>query len=494
MKGRKTYIVNLAIMYGGLFLGFFVSFFKAKVFTPEEIGVLSTIFSGSLIVNTLIVSGSNSAILKYYVTILEDKRKKSAFLLFIGVLPAVLMVLVAILFIILKDIILEYYKEPLLYNYYNYIFVFLVFNFLTTNLDMLFRAEKISAIGNFVNNFLSKVLTALSLISIFFFLNSDFKYFMLVSALMPAIQALLLIGIYKKKIPLGRPDKSFITKEFRKTYYKFSAFMLLSQASSRITEWIDKIFIGAYMNFSWVGIYTVVLSFINLVKVISRAINMSIGPEISKAWHDGDIKKLRERYSEVSIVPLFLGLTILIFFIIFGKNLLEIFDKEYTYGYYALIILTVGELVNIGTSIGGTILKYSDKFKYDLYIQGILFALTIVTNMIFIPIWGINGAAIATALTVSIYNIFKLIIVYKLFKLQPFTLETVKVLINFGVTLTLLIAVKGIFKNYNLLQLFTIAMGIGIFQIATGAWLFRIDSVKKLVGVFINKALNKGKN
>ena len=51
-------------------------------------------------------------------------------------------------------------------------------------------------------------------------------------------------------------------------------------------------------------------------------------------------------------------------------------------------------------------------------------ALMIVLNMIFIPIYGIEGSAFATLITVMIYNTIKLLFVVKKMDLYPFTSKT----------------------------------------------------------------------
>ena len=61
--------------------------------------------------------------------------------------------------------------------------------------------------------------------------------------------------------------------------------------------------------------------------------------------------------------------------------------------------------------------------------------LTIVLNMLFIPLYGINGAAAATFLAVLLYNLAKIWFVNSKFKMQPFTLNTSKVLMLIIVSL-----------------------------------------------------------
>lgn len=479
-------------MYLAMFMGFFTSFFKAKVFTPDEIGVLATIFTLSLIVNIFIVFGSNSGILKHYVTF-KSKYQKTGFILFTSLLPAIIMTIAALLFYIFKDFILSKFDDPLLSKYYNYIYVLFVFNYITTNMDMIFRAESLSKISNIINNFLNKLLTAIFLILVFLMMKGEFKFFFIVSMFLPGVQGLIFIFIYSKKVGFVKPNLDFVTNDYRKKYYTFTSFMFLSQAGNRFTEWIDKVFIGYYLNMSMVGIYTIVISFVNLVKLISRAINLSAGQQITRAWNENDTNKLQRHYTELANLPLSLGLIVLLFLVTWGKKVLLIFDETYVQGYYAMIILTVGALIELGTSCGGNILKYSKKYKFDLYIQFFLLTLAITTNIIFIPRWGINGAAFATAITIALYNLLKLALVYVFFKMQPYTLDTIKIILQYIVIQTLFIKFIPDYDGYNLISLFFIAIITGSIYILIGAYIFRIKELKDLVSVFINKSFNKGK-
>jgi O-antigen/teichoic acid export membrane protein len=69
-----------------------------------------------------------------------------------------------------------------------------------------------------------------------------------------------------------------------------------------------------------------------------------------------------------------------------------------------------------------------------LFLGLMLVFLTIVLNMIFIPIYGITGSAFATLLSITLYSIAKLLFVVKRMHLYPFTNQTVY---SLGITLAL---------------------------------------------------------
>ncbi len=483
----------MVIMYGTLFLGFFNTFFKAKVFTPAEIGVLSTIVSICLIINIFISFGSNSAIIKFYVSIKSNPKEKSAFLLFVLCLPILMMSIISFILVFGKDTILNYYSEPLLTTYYDLIFIYFIFYFFSSTLDMIYRAESLSIIGNFINNFLGKILTTMFLIFVILIMNGEFKYFMTFSAFLPSITSIVLLLIFFKRVKLSKPDLNIINSKFRKKYYTFCSYMFLSQATGRITAWIDKIFIAALLNLASVGIYSVVLSFVGMIKIISKATNMTTGLKISKAWNSNDKTSIKRIYIELANLPLVIGLVMLLFIVIWGKDLLLLIGIEYVAGYLSMIILAVGAVINIASSLSGTIIQYSDKFKYSLLLKGFLLFLAIVTNIVFIPIWGLEGAALATMLTILINNIVKLLMVYKFFKIHPYTKETVKIFFQFLVSLICLLFFIPEGWSYNLIQLGATSLILGVVYIITGAYIFQIVAVKNIMNDLV-RILLKLKN
>ena len=77
---------------------------------------------------------------------------------------------------------------------------------------------------------------------------------------------------------------------------------------------------------------------------------------------------------------------------------------------------------------------FNSKYYRMVLFLGLLLAFLAVTlNMIFIPKYGINGAAIATLISITFYSIAKLLFVVMKMKLFPFTMKTITSLVVFAV-------------------------------------------------------------
>jgi O-antigen/teichoic acid export membrane protein len=95
------------------------------------------------------------------------------------------------------------------------------------------------------------------------------------------------------------------------------------------------------------------------------------------------------------------------------------------------VFLFVGlaKLCDVASGVNGAIISTSDRYRFDLYINAFLIVSALVTNMIFIPKYGIEGAAFATFISVFLYNLVKWFLLKRWYQFQPFDKRFVVVLL-----------------------------------------------------------------
>ena len=76
-----------------------------------------------------------------------------------------------------------------------------------------------------------------------------------------------------------------------------------------------------------------------------------------------------------------------------------ILPKTYEQGKLTLLIYAMGIIFYSAMGVGNYIIATSDHYRVAAYVMIFVIALTIINNIIFIPIYGINGSAFATMLT-----------------------------------------------------------------------------------------------
>jgi O-antigen/teichoic acid export membrane protein len=103
----------------------------------------------------------------------------------------------------------------------------------------------------------------------------------------------------------------------------------------------------------------------------------------------------------------------------------------YSQGKWVVFILGLGYMFDMITGINQEIVGTSKYYKIDLLFYPFLGLIAIGANMFLIPRYNMTGAAIATALTIFLFNTIRFFFLLLVFKIQPFSFNTLKVLLIF---------------------------------------------------------------
>ena len=110
-------------------------------------------------------------------------------------------------------------------------------------------------------------------------------------------------------------------------------------------------------------------------------------------------------------------------------SVLSLLPPEYAVGKYIIFFIGLGNLVEMATGVNGIIIANSKYYKYDAFFMVALIGITIITNLIFIPIYGIIGSAIASAVTITTFNLARYLFLFFKFGMQPYDMQSLKVLL-----------------------------------------------------------------
>ena len=103
----------------------------------------------------------------------------------------------------------------------------------------------------------------------------------------------------------------------------------------------------------------------------------------------------------------------------------------YSEGVAVVFLIGVSKYFDLILGNNNSIIFNSKYYKAVLFLGLFLVFLTVSLNMVFIPLYGLNGAAIATLISITLYSLAKLLFVVLKMDLFPFTKNTIKAL---GVT------------------------------------------------------------
>lgn len=180
--------------------------------------------------------------------------------------------------------------------------------------------------------------------------------------------------------------------------------MLITGSVFFILGWADNIFLGIFRSEYEVGIYDTAFKIAAAPAMVLVAINAIQAPVFSNLFHRGEMNKLRANVQKGSRLLFYTSVPVCLFIWLFPESLLGIFGKQFKSGATALIILAGGNLVNSLTGSVGVLLQMTGKQKEYNYIVLSAAGLNIILNVILIPLYGINGAAIASASSKILQN------------------------------------------------------------------------------------------
>ena len=189
-----------------------------------------------------------------------------------------------------------------------------------------------------------------------------------------------------------------------------------------INSYCDFIMLGALRGSAEVGLYTVATSGAFLVILILAGMNTSLSPIVAALYSKNNMKKLKEVVGKSARWAFFSGLIVGILLVIFGYWFLLVFGIEFIQAKSALNILVIG---NIFMSYMGTVavvLLMTGKERIVMKGFGVGAALNIVLNALFIPQWGMDGAALASATSIILCYMFLTWVAYRELKIQTLPL------------------------------------------------------------------------
>ncbi len=202
--------------------------------------------------------------------------------------------------------------------------------------------------------------------------------------------------------------------------------------------WVDSFSLGYYKTVYEVGIYGAATAIAMLLNLAPEMFSQLFFPLITKEYSKGNIGLIQELSKQVGKWIFIVSLPISILIVLFpgaAINVLQ-FGKEFLPAKDALRILAIAALIANMGFVSSQLLSIIGKSKLVLLNSFIAVVVNLIFNSLLVPmpkIWfidnasGINGAAIATLLSVIIFNGLFVIQTYKHSKIIPFRRKMIRI-------------------------------------------------------------------
>ena len=396
-----------------------------KYLTQEESGIVRTINSISFLMVPFIMFGMNGAILKYYPKI-EDKNKQGLINLTFLVTLSIYALFVLIGYVSL-DLIKSFFSEnaSALNDYFLEIGLLMGLMALFTILESFSKSNYDISSPNLIREILYKVLNA-SLIMILGFQLLTFTGYIHSLVLLYFVITVILFLYVKKRFNFKIGFKGIRSFPIKGEVFTLSAFTLLGGIGSAVVLQIDQIMVTKYLSLESNSIYSTALFMALVVNIPRKFVSQISIPIITKSFHNKDYKAINTHYKKASNNHFVLGAFLLTGILTNLHNIYEIMPNgdQFKEGFFIVYLLGLAKLLDMTFSLNGEIIYLSKYYRYTILFVVILAIITIITNLIFIPIYGTIGAAYATLITYFLYNISRFIFLKIKYDFSPFSINT----------------------------------------------------------------------
>jgi len=415
--GRDTIIYGIAVIISA-FLGAFSVSIYTRIFPAKDYGEYNLVLSTSLFITTLFSQWIQQSIQRY-----RPEYKKNGKINEFNTNLYILTIATILIIIGLSCCLASLFKGKLgAYNNYYWASVCLILaQFIFLILGSLLQSDfKSKNYKNFIliNSILKFVLSVL-LILLFYKHPISIIYGTVLA------QLALIIPMIRSAEILSNVTNNFCFDDFlffAKKFFLYGFPMIGWFLGSSILNLTDRYMLAILRSSKEVGIYSANCSIVSAsLGLLTTPLLSAAHPIIMNGAYDRNNKinvpKVKHLISLFSKIYLLIALPLFIFVFLFHKEIAIIFlGEEYRNGSIIIPILFFGILVWNVSMFGHKGFEVYEKTKVMLLFVLFSAIINIILNYLLVPIYGYNGASIATMLSMISYSLFVYIFSYKFIK------------------------------------------------------------------------------
>lgn len=424
---RDSFKVSI-IAYAGAGIGYLNKIFLFPNFLqPDEVGLANLLITISVMYAQFATLGTYNITYRFFPFFNNHSKQHHGFLFGVSGLAMAGFILFTLVFILFKEPFRLYYQDssPLLIEYYWYIvplaLATLYFHLFDTYLRSLFK----NVIPSLIHEVGLRIVITFA-VSAYAFGLFDFPTFVCIYVVvncLPAVVVILYTGYIKQLFM--KPVISSLWKRIGKIVLVYGAFTFLNNLSFMVLSSIDSLMVAGFINLESAGIYTTMIFITTVLLIPYRSIIKVSTPLVSGYWKERALAKMEDVYIRASESNIVIGGGL---FLLLWVNIDSVFyfmPAEYSAGKWVFLMLGTGRLFDMASGLNGVILLTSRKYGYDLFFTVGLVFFAFISNYFLIPVFGMNGAAFASMITLIAFNVLRILFVYIHFRIQPFLLKMI---------------------------------------------------------------------
>ena len=470
---------NTIITYIGFGIGGINTIYFYPVFLGATYYALANyILSSANVIMPLFAIGMQNTLVKFY-SQYETNEERSRFLSFTVLFPLVVIIPIFIIgFYYFDEIVFFLSKKNLIVKKYIWLIPFI--GLCMAYFEIFYawlRVHMHSVFGNFIKEVGLRLFSFFLIVSVYynwitvegFVYATAFVYFL----------ALLVTMFYAFHIQ--KPVFQFTIPDNVKDVLVYTFYIILSGSVANLLLDGDKMILNQYMNIENIAYYSVATYIALVISVPSRAMHQIVYPITAKLMHENKHDEMNILYKKTSINLQVVGGFVMLGIFVNINKLYELVPDEYAGGILVVFMIGLSKYFDLILGNNNAIIFNTKYYRAVLFLGVLLVLLTIILNMIFIPIYGIIGSAFATLLSITLYSLAKLLFVVKRLDLYPFTKQTL-----YSIVLTFVLFLAFYFWDFPFYPIISILFKSVLMTIA-----YVYLNYKFVISIEINQVMDK---
>jgi len=430
---RQSVKTSIVIFTGAL-LGALVIFLSLKYIPKQELGYTRTLTNQAVIASQFLLAGLNVTLVVYIHKFTDSDERKRVLLSLCFLLPLVIVAIATIIYFLFKKQVVSLFQAqdiPLMWKYFCLQPIFTFFYIYQILLEQYLGSQMRVAIATFLREILSRVL-AIALILLFGFGLISFNTFIIATVFVYIIPIglLFLLASREQNFKFSLNWKVFTRKEYNSIAH-FAWYHSLLNISIILIGALDVLMLGPLdkNGLSSVAVYTTAVFIMSLLQMPYKAMMPATFPILTQAYESKDHHKVNDLFVRSSLNIFIASILVAILIGCNLQNAVFVMPKGYEAVIPLTIIMMVGRLADIATGMNDQLLSISNYYKLNFYLSLGVVIFMIVFNVLFIPVYGMYGAAWSTAIALVLHNLAKLYFVKRHLNLLPFSSNTLRVIV-----------------------------------------------------------------
>lgn len=177
---------------------------------------------------------------------------------------------------------------------------------------------------------------------------------------------------------------------------------------------LDTLALALFVEPGLVGVYGIAKQFGNTVRSLRGALAPMLTALFSDAAHQAHRARLASTYTYATTIAVLTQLPVVVLFVVYGRPILALFGSQYVEGYGAVVVLSVGWLAYSWLGSSEQIIGGFGRSHWLFALTALGVAVQWGLLLVLCPMLGLEGAALAVALTFVIVGGLQLYLTFRL--------------------------------------------------------------------------------